>query len=147
MNKDTHNFVDSRTPEERANEPESILTTASIMKDNKEWEALKIKWKELLKDKTFLDPHDPPQFLFELCERIFMKKEKEKIVYLHCDQPLCAECNLVAYEAGKKAGREEVVGEIMAIIKKYKDAYHYDKDFLREIAKIEPDLLNFLKDK
>ena len=36
--------------------------------------------------------------------------------------------------------RERVRG----ILKKYKDAYHYDKDFLREITRIEPDILSSL---
>lgn len=41
--------------------------------------------------------------------------------------------------------RQKLVKKVEGVLEKYKNAYHYDKDFLREIARIEPEILEILK--
>lgn len=44
-------------------------------------------------------------------------------------------------ESAAKEARKDTKSQIESVLKKFKEAYHFDKDFLRELNKIEPDLL------
>lgn len=95
-------FIREASPEEKKKvwleiAKQSSADQRAVMGDTSDWE----RWVRTLANST--NPKDVDLLVAKVSLLIERARQIE-----HCDEPKCPECNMAAYEAGLKKGREEV---------------------------------------